>query len=116
MQIQNNLRYWLTAANFQSRQLELMTYTLLVIAFPPNYHHLRHYHFSVDHSMYCELLNFHHFDVDTMVRRVPMQVIRVNVYLAHILASIDLKLILFDANLIPSECWYVSIQSARTDY
>lgn len=113
MQINNNLRSWLTAANFQSRQLELMTYTLFVVAIALN-SHVQH-HFSVRHSPTFRW-DFPIAGADTMVRRAPVPTIRADVCLAHIQASIDLKLILFGSYSIPSECWYVSKQSARTDW
>lgn len=106
----NNLRYRLTEANFQSRQLELMTYTPPLISFAQNA--------RVQHRFEVIRLNFRifvDFVADTMVRRALMTTVRADVCLAHILASIDSKLLWYCLNSIPSECWYVSIQSARTD-
>lgn len=108
MQINNNLRCWLTAANFQSRQLGLMTYTLFVVAIALNFHLL--------HRSPTFRWDFPIAGADTMVRRARVPTIRVDVCLAHILASIDLKWLLFCSCSIPSECCYVSMQSARTDW
>lgn len=104
----NNLRYWLTAANFQSRQHKLMTYTRLFVVIVLNAH--------LQHRLSIIRFDFRIVFADTMVRRELMTTIRVNVSLADILASIDLKVLLIYTNSAPSECWlYVSSQSARTD-